>query len=655
MNRLALLLVLLFLTGFAVHAQDKLFPPDAVVNITLPPYNAKPQAGTDNTAALQKAITENVDTGRVLYLPEGTYEVSDTLAAKNAAGLWQPHLTLQGQGRDKTILRLIDHAAGFDNAAKPKAILMTGSVQGPGDSPEGGGNKAFRNNIFDLTIDAGTGNPGAIGIEYAVSNQGAIKHVSIRSQDGQGAAGIAMRRKIPGPGLLKNVTITGFDVGIDIGDMQYGITMEDISLQGQKMAGIRNTENVLHIRHLASVNQVPAVLVTKPNGTLLLVDSQLTGGSPDHYAIESFRNLTLRNVTTSGYREAAVRCDGIDLKGPNYGQATQPATLGAVSNSTLLPIEETPEFWNADLTDWTPVGPRLAGEEDDTAAIQRAFDSGKGTIYFPYGRTYFLSDTVAVRGKVRQVLGMGSEISLGAAKIPFSDVEHPRPLVRIDPTDGPIMFFENMFFNAQYPGEVLFENNSPATVVIKHCLAWEGSDGHRHAYRNTNRATGKLFLEDNFLDGWDFTQQTVWARQFNPENPDGNGIEPQVSNVGGKLWILGFKTEGPAPFLATSAGGTTELLGAYNYVSATAAPTVPPAAVPYLITDSTAALTFLSDNFRDNDYTTYIRESRDGAVKDWKGSDLHPRDGAPHCKSFFASLYRSAPWEKGDSTPQQNR
>jgi len=645
------LLALVGLSNSPLPAQEKLFPPDAVVNVTLAPYNARPEPGVDNTAALQRAITENVGSGRVLFFPAGTYAISNTLVAKNLKGLWQAHLTLQGQGRDQTILRLMDHTSGFGDPAQPKAMLMTGSLQEKGDSADGGGNKAFRNNIFDLTVDTGSGNPGAMGIEYAVSNQGAIKNVTIRSGDGLGVAGIALLRRIPGPGLIKNVAVEGFEVGVDVGEMEYGITLEDVTVQGQHTAGIRVSENLLYIRHLKSVNRVPAILVTKRNGALVLLDSQLTGGAADQPALDCSGSLLLRNVTTAGYREAAVRCHGTDVAGPDYAQYFYPAVkgpngpTGALSPiaMALLPVEETPEFWNANPADWVAVGPRLTNEPDDTAAIQRAIDSGKGTVYLPNNRTYFLSDTVVVRGKVRQILGLGSEVSLGAAKVPFGDREHPRPLIRIDPTDSPTVFFEGIFFNAQYPGEALFENNSPATVVIKQCLGWVGSEGQRRAYRNTAQATGRVFLEDDSLPGWTFTKQKVWARQFNPENPDGDGITPQVANEGGHLWVLGFKTEGPAPFLSTTAGGSTELLGAYNYVSATAADHVPANAVPYVVADSTAALTFISDNFRDNDYAVYIRETQDGQVQERKGSDLWPRDGSPHDRSFVVPLYRSGP------------
>jgi hypothetical protein len=627
----------------AKSAQDRVFPADAVVNVTRPPYGATPDDGTDDTAALQRAISENAGTGRVLYFPAGTYNISDTLVAKNPKGIWEARLTLQGQGRNKVTLRLADNAPGFSDKAHPKAMIMTGSHFEPGDSLDGGGNKAFGNYLFDLAIDTGSKNPGAIGIEYAVSNFGAIQDVTIRSGDGQGVAGIAMRRKIPGPGLIKNIGVTGFDVGIDVGDIQYGITLEDVEVRDQKIAGIRLGDNLLHVRHLKSSNRVPAVLVTGGVGVLTLLDSQLAGGASDQPAIDCAGSLLLRDITTEGYRPAALRWHGKDVAGPNYAQWSGPPAIGASESASLaglLPIEETPEYWNPDLSDWIAVGARQAGEADDASAIQRAIDSGKGTVYFPNDRTYFLSDTVVVRGAVRQVLGMGSEISLGAAKIPFSEKTNPRPLIRIDPTASEAVFLEGLFFNAQYPGEVIFENNSPKAVVIKHCAGWVGADGFRRSYRNTKAGTGKLFMEDVFLPGWEFKNQTVWARQFNPENYDGDGFSPQVLNSRGKLWILGFKTEGPAPFIATADGGVTELLGAYNYISATKS--LPATAVPYLIADSRAALTFATDNFRDHgDYQVYIREFHGGETRDIKPAGLWPRNGNPGGRSLVVPLYQT--------------
>lgn len=624
--------------GSSVSASEirKIFPPDAVIDVTLPPYGARPNDDGDDTAAIQRAITENVDTGRILHFPAGTYVISDTLVSKNTEGLWRAHITFQGESRDTTFFKLKDKCAGFGDPKSPRAILATGSNWNEGDGLDGGGNKAFRNNVFDITFDTGSGNPGAIGIDYAVSNQGAIKRVTIRSGDGAGRAGISLLRRIPGPGLIKDVSISGFDTGIDIGDIQYGLTLENVSVRDQKIAGIRVGQNLLHIRELQSDNTVPALLVTDRNGMVTLLDSRLTGGSGN--AIECAGNFFARNITMTGYEGIQLRDRYIAA--PLPAEISDPAPLQG-TKSLSLEIEETPEYWNSNLADWAAIGLRRDGETDDTAAIQRAFDSGKSTVYFPTRRTYFLSDTIKVHGNVRHVLGMGSEISLGAAREPFSDVANPRPLFRIEKSAAPELIFENLFFNAQYPGEILFENQSDGVVVIKNTCGWVGGSGQRRTYRNTG--TGKLFLEDVFLPGWEFNGQSVWARQFNPENHDGDGSEPQVRNSGGRLWILGFKTEGPAPFITTERGGSIELLGAYNYVSATALDPVPAASVPYIITDAEASLNFVSDNFRENDYTTYIRRTSPRSTSEWKPSDLPTRNGHPGGRSFAVPLLRTPP------------
>lgn len=641
-----LLAGLVVATG-AMAGEDVWFPADAVVDVTRAPYGAKPDDGKDDTEAIQKAVTDLVDTGRVLYFPAGVYDVSRPLVAKNHEGLWRAHLTLQGQGRDRTILRLADRSPGFGDARSPSALLATGSHWEPGDGLEGGGNKAFRNNVFDLTLDTGAGNPGAVGIAWAVSNQGALKNVRVRSGDGRGVAGVSMRRRIPGPGFIKNVEVRGFDVGIDVGDLQYGVTLERVTVGGQRIAGIRTDKNLLHIRRLESGNAVPAILVTGLEGGLTLVDSRLAGGAPDGLAIDAEGAVRLRDVEIDGYAPTAVRVRGAGVPGRRHDDVTVPGALGSARDGAWtgrLPVEEPPEPSPASPEDWMAVGPRGEGEEDDTQAIRRAFASGRRNVYFRNDRVYFLSDTIDVGDATCRVLGLGSEISLGAARAAFGDREKPRPLFRVRGGAGaPPLVFETMFFNAQYAGEVLFENDAPRDVVIRHSMGWVGAEGSRRSYRNTARATGRLFIEDVFLPGWAFSGQRVWAWQFNPENWDSDGSDPQVLNRGGRLWVLGFKTEGAAPFIATVAGGATELLGAYNYVSAAKPDPLPAAAVPYIVEDSTAALGFTTENFRGDDYAVYIRETRGGKTVAARGDGLWPRNGRKGDRSLVAPLYLCAP------------
>ena len=239
-----------------------LLPPEVVVDVKKPPYNARGDGVTDDTVALQKAISEQL--GKqfslvTLYLPAGVYLVSDRLAWKDSTGRWNNYLTVQGAGRNYTTIKLKDQAPGYNDPNAPKAVLFTASLLKPGQDPASGGknwtergegNEAFQNNIFDLTVDTGSNNPGAIGIDYLTNNQGILKNVTIRSADGKGIAGLSLTRKWPGPLLLQNMAVQGFNYGIDISQNQYSVTLSHVSLEQQQVAGIRNAENQVYIEDL---------------------------------------------------------------------------------------------------------------------------------------------------------------------------------------------------------------------------------------------------------------------------------------------------------------------------------------------------------------------------------------------------------------------
>src|SRR5690606_25151611 len=123
-------------------------------------------------------------------------------------------------------------------------------------------------------------------------------------------------------------SVEGFDVGIDVGDIQYGVTLEHVYLRNQKKAALRSEKNPLHVRGLHSVNRVPAVVVTGIEGALTLLDSSLSGGSPENPAVDCSGTLLLRNVRTEGYRPAAARSRGTDVSGLLFQEWTDEAVLG---------------------------------------------------------------------------------------------------------------------------------------------------------------------------------------------------------------------------------------------------------------------------------------------------------------------------------------
>ena len=110
---------------------------------------------------------------------------------------------------------------------------------------KGEGNDAYENFVENLTIDVGAGNPGAIGIDYLANNIGAIRNVRVTAPPGSGAIGISMQRKWPGPALLQRVDVHGFATGIAVANTEYGVTLDHVSLDGQRDIGLVNDGNAV--------------------------------------------------------------------------------------------------------------------------------------------------------------------------------------------------------------------------------------------------------------------------------------------------------------------------------------------------------------------------------------------------------------------------
>lgn len=393
----------------AAALPDVNLPADSILDITKPPYNAKGDGITDNTAVIQQAINDWVNKSRIIYFPKGVYLISnkltygtDLLTAKN--------LTLQGQNRDNTILKLKDHSPGYENSSTPKPLLTLF---------EGGSTgQAFHNEIFNMTFDVGSGNPGAIGVQWMNCNQGSMYDVVIKSSDpeGKGAVGLDFTRHWPGPGYFKNILIEGFDHGINTtNNMEYSLVFEHITVKNQRIAGWYNTDQIVTVRDFKSFNKVPAIMASRSVGMISLIDSTLSGGALEKSAIVNNGNrIFVRNTTMDGYglfidnQEAGLEdVTGTEIK--EYVSHGVKSVFQSPGRSLGLPIEETPEVPLGDPNDWVAVD---GSQDDDTAAIQAAIDKanreGKSTVYFPYlpQGGYKLSDTINIYGSVRRITGM---------------------------------------------------------------------------------------------------------------------------------------------------------------------------------------------------------------------------------------------------------
>ena len=258
--------ILTFLLAAAACAQTPInFPKDGgVLEVTA--FGAKADDAVDDTLAIQTALDAFPNGNRIVYLPAGTFIVTDTLRwPKGEGGNGEKRTILQGAGMALTKITLPANTPGF--AEKPKAMLWTGVKPA----------QRFRNAVRDLTLEIGAGNPQAIGMQFNASNQGCIRNVTLRAAKDSGLIGLDMGFTDEiGPLLVRNLTVEGFETGIVTKWPVNSNTFEHVTLRGQRKLGWHNYHQMIFVRSLTSENAVTTLYNEKDSmGTVTLVDSKI--------------------------------------------------------------------------------------------------------------------------------------------------------------------------------------------------------------------------------------------------------------------------------------------------------------------------------------------------------------------------------------------
>jgi hypothetical protein len=509
-------------------------------------YGAVGDGVANDTAAIQKALNDGRSDASMdyygrpsaLYFPAGTYLVSDTLHWIGCC------MTLQGAGSSTSIIRLAPSSGGFGDKNNKKPLILT---------PHG--TESFHQNLWDLGLQIGGNNGGAIALNYVSNNSGSVHNVRITSDDGNASTGIDLTRQYAGPLLIENVEVRGFDVGVDLRNSEYSITMEGISLWHQNQVAIRNSNQNLSILGMQSDNAVPAIL--NSGGFVVLLNAVLSGGSSANAAIQTDSTFYLRNVSSTGY---ATTLHDISKSTPNdipgtiaeYLVGTPQALISAPQATSLkLNIADTPSYSDSSLSNWTAFHPAWYG---DTSTLQAVLNSGASTIYFPFAAYFSYAEAVVtVPDSVKRIVG-------------FSSIMNGSPE---GPNGGGVRLVVNSNSSVpliieQFGYGLKIEHVGQRPIAIKDGLfKYVSSPG-----------AGNLFLEDVELGSptggpvvFQAGQQ-VWARQFNVENSG-----PKISNHGGSLWVLGIKTEQAGTVIDTRTGGQTEVLGGLLYPATAVPPT----------------------------------------------------------------------------------
>ena len=246
------------------------------------------------------------------------------------------------------------------------------------------------------------------------------------------------------------------------------------------------------------------------------------------------------------------------------------------------------------ILDATEFGAIPDDGKDDTAAIQAAIDSGAKTVYLPAGANFRLTGEVLIRGPVERIIGLeGRFFSEGTGAWKLVDDAHPEGL-----PNAPAVVIERLMSRSGGPGIVVRHESSRALVVSSTIGVSVDGDG-----------TGDIFIEDiagrlNLLR----PGQAAWCRQLNTEHRG-----TMLRNDGGRLWILGMKTEKIGTIIETVNGGITEASGIFVYSNQGWDAGVP----AFVIEDSPAVLAGINErNYNRDPVSLWFRETQDGVTRE---------------------------------------
>ena len=591
----------------SVNAAERIvFPDDRSVLDVKKHLGAKGDGKSDDSDILQRAL--DIGSGRdkeaagefgrhtrVVYLPNGTYRLTKSLVVKSAVGPW-----LYGESRDGVVLKL------DDGVKDVTAVLRTHpNEKGPTSADW------FMRNLRNFTVDAGN-NPGTDGIRYHATNSGILKNVRVI---GKGKVGInAGFLDQSGPNLIQDVEIEGFERGIQ-SQWVWGGTLSRVTIRNCRSEGIYVNANVLAIEDLRVEGTPVGIINDAPKGqewwggVVAVTGAKFSGGKADGAAIVNNSRLYARDVEAVGFARA-IESNG--SSGPSEGLKVAEFSSSkarklwpdAPDESLKLPIKREPEVaWESDTAKWLCVddfGAVAGDNKDDSDAIERALAAaakdGKTVVYFRGigggdPNWYELSRPLRVPAPVRFIVGLGFGRVLDPKKSGAGFV--------VDDASAPVVKFQNL---DSFGGPPITLTNASAKNVLfaESCGVTIIGDGGGDIFANDCPASLHLKRKG----------QHAWTRHLNPEGTSDTGL---VQNDGGTLWCLGVKHEGTGVRFATRNGGSTEILGLFNYGGTKDENDPRPC---FIVEDSSFSLAGIREiAFNQHTFLNKVRETRAGETR----------------------------------------
>ena len=471
---------------------------------------------------------------KVMYFPNGTYLVSDTITYTHrdlhnmlyyytSGGMELSRcIRFVGQSKENTIIKLKDNCKGFEyGQERPVIKFMNGARSNVGMS----------NYIQNITIDTGVGNPGAVGISFFANNSGCVRNVLVKSSDPEhvGYAGIKLEKDTLSAGNIYDTEIDGFEYGIKNDIFRTVNHIENVTLRNQIRYGIRINNCAVQIIGLKSYNNVPSIYVAGPMAHVVVADSEMIADNPNpHYSAihHSPGVIYIKNVTTKGYPYSYDYCWREFTLPTGYikEHCNKPTyTLFDKEAHTLnLKVKPVPQILpENDFTKWACVNDFGAvgdGVTDDTEAIAKAFASGKPIVWFNQGN-YLITKPIDIPATVERVHFMYCNLTVGEE---LRNSEGEGVFHIVGETDK-LLLIEDLFAWNECQGFIhVFRQDCSRNLYMRDmhtqaCALYESTVGGAVVHMENCACTILDKQKYGHIPAFSFYKQEVWCHSINPE------------------------------------------------------------------------------------------------------------------------------------------
>ncbi|KAI1085519.1 glycoside hydrolase family 55 protein [Whalleya microplaca] len=543
------------------------YAPDLDQDYTYPVFKS---VNPGDGAAIQSAIND-ADNGisrhgqwlasqpRVVYIPPGTYEISETIRMNTDT-------ILMGDATDPPTIKA---AAGFSG----DQTLITGQDPATGEQGELSFAVGLKNLILDTTAIPGGNDFTALywGVAQAAQLQN-IKITMASSSNGKGHTGIQLGR---GSTLgLADVRVERGQNGIwHNGHQQalyksiyfYQNTVGMLINNGKTISIIGSTFDTVGtaIRHSGDAPYIGLIDAKSVNSGVTFV----TDGYPS-FLIENLSKDTSSDIAQTPDQTLGAQSHvdtftygntvGRDpIYGPTTSSATRPAALAPNGQYPVVPA---PNYADNPVSDFINVkdpsqngGHTVKGDHtiDESGVLNQVLQfaaSNNKIAYFPFGK-YRVDDTLVVPAGSRLVGEAWATITGSGDN--FKDAAHPRPVVQVGQAgDVGVAQIQDMRFTVSdvLPGAIIVQFNvagsAPGDVALWNSMITVGGTRGADALGDTcgdpsNECQG-AFLGLHLAPTSSAYVENVWNWVADHPTEDGAG----ASNIAAKGGVLVEATGG---------------------------------------------------------------------------------------------------------------